>query len=612
MTMREDNAQPVMDSVSATSSGSSTITTDMSGFAPQIPPPNAASSSSSSSTSASSSTTTTQLTQHEQLQVEQYKDDIMLHTQLQLQLYLEDMEEAETVAEFQAHIDQAAFAESLVNSAHALDPLQDSLLPTSPFGSGGPLSPDMTQIFQQQMMTLESNALAAAAAADATAPQDFLHAGAGGLGGLGVGGGGQSEHAHYRHEDRDLDWAEDDDDEDCSPPSETKYVLYDDRVQPVSMAQALVLLNDPLLDDLVVHVHSNNSGHYTHDHDTDDNLLQSHLQFSRDGAPIYSAVSPPSASLSSFPSSLTLSDTRRDAKINAAGAISWRINHTGHAYEGQIDDNFDDNYHSWEHEEITRKGHSHTMGLPSPPTASAASKSLQAGFFGSDSDHHSQANRCYGDETSDDNGCDEEGDCEEENDQGRLSHRRGPDIYINLAGTFLSPINIHDIFFSQFYSRLVYLSLCHTNLGTWGAQAVGGLMADRVCRIQYLNLAGNRLDFEGIVQLAGLYKNQSLIELDLSDNQLGPKAIHSLQQISDWGASTILAAFESNELTLKEINMKENPLTFAGGVDLCKILVLPQSRITHLDLCGAKVTDVGVPYLAEALKSHDCPIVSLN
>ncbi|KAG0270548.1 NACHT, LRR and PYD domains-containing protein 14, partial [Linnemannia exigua] len=606
--------------------------------------------------------TTTQWTQDEQLQGEQqYKDDIMLHTQLQLQLYLEDMEEAETVAEIQAHIDQAAFAESLVNSAHALDPLQDSLLPTSPFSSGGPLSPDMTQMFQQQMMSLESNAIAAAAAADAAAPEGPLHAGAGGLGGVGVGRGVQSEHAHYRQRDLDLDWAEDDDDEEFSPPSETKYLLYDDGVQPVNMTQALALLNNPLHEDLVVHIDSNNGNHYTHDHDTDDNLQRSHLQFSRDGAPIYSLDPPPATSSSCFPSSsLTSSGARRDAKINAAAAISWRINHTGQACEGQIDDN----YHSWEYEEVTRTGHSHTMGLPSPPTASAASKSLHTGFFGSDSSHHAQANqeqRCHGGETTDDNGCDEEGSFEEENQQGRPSHRRGPDIYINLAGTFLSPINIHDIFFSQFYSRLVYLSLCHTNLGIWGAQAVGGLMADRVCRIQYLNLAGNRLNFDGVVQLAGLYKNQSLIELDLSDNQLGPKAIHSLQQtmvrlqkdkacnirrlnlsnndindvgcisiakiilgtsivqidlscnkISDWGASTILAAFESTELTLKEINMKENPLTFAGGVDLCKILVLPQSRITHLDLSGAKVTDVGVPYLAEALKSHHCPIVSLN
>jgi hypothetical protein len=42
------------------------------------------------------------------------------------------------------------------------------------------------------------------------------------------------------------------------------------------------------------------------------------------------------------------------------------------------------------------------------------------------------------------------------------------------------------------------------------------------------------LSFEGIVQLAGLYKNESLIELDLSENQLGPKAIHSLQQVKPW------------------------------------------------------------------------------
>ncbi|KAF9147880.1 NACHT, LRR and PYD domains-containing protein 3 [Linnemannia schmuckeri] len=661
----EDNA-PLVGSVSASGS---THTTDNSGLVPQLPPPGAASSSSSSSASSSSN----QLTQHEQQQVEQYKDDIMLHTQLQLQLYLEDLEEAETAAEIQAHIDHAAFAESLANSANAFDPLQDSLLPGGYHGfageSPGPLSPDATQIFQQQMMSLESNALAAAAAADATTPFQLggggIGAGGGGLGGGGNaigGGGGQEEHAH---DGLDLDWTEmDEDDEDCLPPSETKYILYDDHVSPVTMAQALALLNDPLHEDLVVHVHSNNSNHYTHD--SQDDSRQSLLMLGGDGDdwgtyPIYSTP-PPLPHASSF--SAFFSDTRKDMKFNAVvGSTPWKVNHTGYPHEGGIDDN----YHPWEHEEISRTGHSHTMGLPSPPTASVASKSLQAGFFENDNQHHLQdeQQRFKGDNVctplTNDNGCDEEGNCEEENQQGRPSHRRGPDIYLNLAGTIISPINIHDIFFSQFYSRLVYLNLWDTNLGIWGAQAVGGLMADRVCRIQYLNLGSNRLGFEGIMQLAGLYKNQSLIELDLSENQLGPKAIHSLQQtmvrlqkdkacnirrlnlsnndindvgcisiakiifgtsivqldlsfnkISDWGASTILAAFESNELTLKEINMEANPLTFAGGVDLCKILVLPQSRITHLDLRGAKVTDVGVPYLAEALKSHHCPVVSLN
>ncbi|KAK3847561.1 MAG: hypothetical protein J3R72DRAFT_485821 [Linnemannia gamsii] len=56
--------------------------------------------------------------------------------------------------------------------------------------------------------------------------------------------------------------------------------------------------------------------------------------------------------------------------------------------------------------------------------------------------------------------------------------------------------------------------------------------------------------------------------------------------------------------------MEENPLTFAGGVNLCNILALPQFRITHLDLSGAMVTDVAVPYPAEALKSHRCPIIT--
>jgi hypothetical protein len=222
--------------------------------------------------------------------------------------------------------------------------------------------------------------------------------------------------------------------------------------------------------------------------------------------------------------------------INPVGATPWSINNTRYAYEEAMDGN----YHPWEqeqYEEISRTGHSHTMGLPSPPTAAATSKSSQAGFFGNNNQQlQDKQRRFYGDNNdcatlTNDNGCDEGGDCEEENQQGRPSHRRGPDIYLNLAGTIVSPINIHDIFFSQFYTRLVYLNLWDTNLGLWGAQALGGLMADCVCRIQFLNLGSNRLRFEGIMQLAGLYKNQSLIELDLRENQLGPKAIHSLQQV---------------------------------------------------------------------------------
>lgn len=463
----------------------------------------------------------------------------MLHTQLQLQLYLEDLEEADTATEIQAHIDQAAFAESLVNSANALDPLQESLLPAGyhdfmSVSPTGPLSPDVTQMFQQQMMSLESNALAAAAAADATMPFQL----GSGVGGVGVGGNaigaGQGEHAH---DALDLDRAEmDEEDEDCLPPSETKYILYDDHVSPVSMSQALALLNDPLHEDLVVHVHSNNSNHYTYDsgHDGD----SSRQSLGRDGddlnaTPIYSVSPHPPASSSSTTTSYT--DMRGDMNINASGNTSKKINHNGYAYKEKVDDN----YHPWEQherEERSRTGHSHTMGLPSPPTASAASKSSQAGFFGTDSQHlQDEQERFYGENdcapSSNDNGCDEQGICEEENHQGRPSHLKGPDIYLNLAGTIISPINIHDIFFSQFYSRLVYLNLWDTNLGTWGAQAVGGLMADRACRIQYLNLGCNRLGFEGITQLAGLYKNESLIELDLSENLLGPKAIHSLQQV---------------------------------------------------------------------------------
>ncbi|KAF9994709.1 RNA-DNA hybrid ribonuclease [Entomortierella chlamydospora] len=509
-------------------------------------------------------------------QVGQYRDDIALHTQMQLQLYLEDIEEAEA----QAEVDVA-----LAASLDALDPLEYH--PSGHFANS--VSPDIipsdtvsaeltAESFQQQMRSLESSVLAAAAVS-ATAqsfPLDMnINLMQDGL---------ALEHGAMH----DLQDEMDDDDEECLPPSETKYILYDDHVSPVSIREALVILNGDLAE--------NRSRYPSHSH-------LDHPDHDRE-SPIYS----------------TLSSTLNTNKAAL------------HDERDDDDDNDNDyNFHIRQYEDANgvhshgaAQGHSSTLGLPSPPPG------IKGDFL-------------------------DQGDL-----QGRPI-RYGPDISLNLAGNVISPITVHELFFSYFYSSLVYLNLWDTNLGTWGAQAVGGLMADSACRIQYLNLGCNRLGFEGIVQLAGLYKNSSLVELDLSENRLGPKSVHSLQQtmvrlqkskvcnirrlnlsnnkindvgcisiakiilgtslthldlsfnnISDWGASTILAAFESNDLSLKNINLEANPLSFAGGVDICKILALPQSRITHLDLRGAKVTDVGIPYLAEALKSHQCPIVSLN
>jgi len=124
---------------------------------------------------------------------------------------------------------------------------------------------------------------------------------------------------------------------------------------------------------------------------------------------------------------------------------------------------------------------------------------------------------------------------------------------------------------------------------------------EKPCNIRRLDLRDNVINDVGCLSIAKIIQCTVLSHLDLSGNR-----------ISDWGASTILAAFETNELSLRDINLGANPLSFAGGVDICKILALPRSRITHLDLRGAKLTDVGVPYVAEGLRSHNCPIVSLN
>ncbi|KAF9436860.1 NACHT, LRR and PYD domains-containing protein 3 [Entomortierella beljakovae] len=531
-------------------------------------------------------------------QVDQYKDDLALHTQMQLQLYLQDLQEQED-----AQAVDAALAAS-IQFDYVQDHTQSN--PTSPFATGIPSSlgsninsVDMVaQSFQQGMLSLESSSIAAAN----NTPQTFS---------LGMNinlmhDGLALEHGESLHDlQEEMD---DDDDEECLPPSETKYILYDDHVSPVSVREALTILNGSMYDELVKGVTLNEN----HNH-----LYPSHNHSSYefdDKSPIYSPIS--------------------SSKLTANVALSAED-----AYDE--DDEYDTDYslhledtgdRSFQDKRRLIDAAVKPMGLisPGPELTKSNLSEIEERI--------------------------------EESLQGRSSHHHsGPDILLNLAGNVISPITVHEIFFSRYYSRLVYLNLWDTDLGIWGAQAVGGLMADSACRIQYLNLGCNRLGFEGIVQLAGLYKNSSLVELDLRENRLGHKAVHSLKQtmvrlakdkacnirrlnlsnnkindvgcisiakillntqvshldlsfnsISDWGASTILEAFESKELPLKDINLEANPLSFAGGVNICKILALPLSHISHLDLRGAKVTDVGVPYLAEALKSHHCPIIFLN
>ncbi|KAG0056968.1 NACHT, LRR and PYD domains-containing protein 14 [Gryganskiella cystojenkinii] len=498
-----------------------------------------------------------------------------IHSQLQIQLYLEELEQAEVAAQDSLQVEAAVQA-----SLHQLD---------HPEQSHEHLPVWSTSVFDQPGLTVTEEAV--------LANMSLLSLAVAASAGAGLGGGIGQEVAFSQalgtgHVDPDYHIEEDDEDEECLPPSETKYILYDDHVSPVGIPEALAMLNGNLMDVLLpVDGHQETS------------TMTTDLVSQQEGG----------------------RNTVEHLSEETAAATPLHV----------IQKEYQE--FMWAKKVQTQK-----IEYPQDVTSEFETESPP-----SPSDERQHCSLSDMDDMV--------------NLQGRLSHHAGPDISLNLAGNVLSPITIHDLFFSRYYACLVYLNLWDTNLGTWGAQAVGGLMADSACRIQYLNMGRNHLGFEGIVQLSGLYKNSSLVELDLSENHLGPKAAHSLQQImvrlkkdkacnirrlnlsnndindvgcisiakiilgtvlshldlsfnriSDWGASTILAAFESNDLALKDINMEANPLSFAGGVDLCKILALPRSKITHLDLRGAKVTDVGIPYVAEALRSHNCPIVSLN
>ncbi|KAF9408057.1 NACHT, LRR and PYD domains-containing protein 14 [Podila epigama] len=532
-------------------------------------------------------------------------DDIETLTSLQFQGYIQDLDEAEAVAQEEAHVALAAEAShySLAqehhnpnahNTYHPNPHLQEQQWP------GLLQTPEFVS---EQDTSL--GAFATLTGAPASLPGLLNHL----LPSVPVQNGVQRLES-LQHALELEEGAEDDDDEECLRPSETKYILYDDDIPPVTVEEALATLNEILEEDLLLAEKLRRCG-------MDDTLVDGIYDSSEEGC---SRSSPPSLGLI-------------QQQLQEHGVLERLEVHLGGGQQGVGRRN--------RMIPLQRTDMEMGNGLLSPEIASPLSG-------------HSSV-------LQDEDEFYADGSLQEEGNGSGASNSKGPDIMLNLAGNTLTPITIHDLFFSRHYPRLVYLSLWDTNLGIWGAQAVGGLMADRSCRIEYLNLGRNRLGFEGIVQLSGLYKNHSLVELDLSENHLDAKAVHSLQQImvrlqkdracnirrlkladneindvgcisiakiimgtvlshldlsgnriSDWGASTILASFESNTVSLRDISMEGNPLSFAGGVDICKILALPESKITHLNLSGAKVTDVGVPSLVDALKSHSCVLASLN
>ncbi|GJJ69794.1 hypothetical protein EMPS_02142 [Entomortierella parvispora] len=531
-------------------------------------------------------------------QEEQEQD---LHSQFQLQAYIEDLEQEEAAIEDSLQV-EAAVQASLIQ------------LDNNPAHDHHHLPTWSTSVFDQQNLAEDVNMLAHMSSQlhltghgghDTNLTQALLNTAVNSSEAGGGGGGLLRDIAGGFDDD---EYNDDDDDEECPPPSETKYFFYDDPVPPVGIAEAVAELNGDLMD-----------------------VLWKVNEAARDG---FAAVDRYYWESSSA--------------LEMAGTSPPDVGTQGG--EESVFSQIQQDYLYREKLKAKKE----------PPTAAATAQEEALRWWPRDKFPGAGTGSLSLSPRSEDEPL--YPDCDDADDfQGRLSHHAGPDILINLAGNILSPISIHDLYFSRYYACLVHLNLWDTNLGTWGAQAVGGLMADSACRIQYLNLGRNHLGFEGIVQLWGIYKNRSLVELDLRENGLGQKEAHTLQQImvrpetekpcnirrldlrdnvindvgclsiakiiqctvlshldlsgnriSDWGASTILAAFETNELPLRDINLGANPLSFAGGVDICKILALPRSRITHLDLRGAKLTDVGIPYVAEALRSHHCPIVSLN
>ncbi|XP_072348218.1 NACHT, LRR and PYD domains-containing protein 3-like [Scyliorhinus torazame] len=126
-------------------------------------------------------------------------------------------------------------------------------------------------------------------------------------------------------------------------------------------------------------------------------------------------------------------------------------------------------------------------------------------------------------------------------------------------------------------------------------------LKDRECRLQTLILVNNDLDIPCCAELAsGLSKNQSLVELNLSHNQL--KDLHVMP---------LFGALKEPKCKLQTLHLNHNMISSSSCQALVPVLTQNQALLS-LSLTNNKLRNAGVQILCSALKSQDCKLQKLS
>jgi len=121
--------------------------------------------------------------------------------------------------------------------------------------------------------------------------------------------------------------------------------------------------------------------------------------------------------------------------------------------------------------------------------------------------------------------------------------------HLHLAYNSIGDIGIQTLVESTIFGQLQSLDIANNNIGSVGAQIIGKhLQHDQCCILQRLNLNGNQLRDDGILNIVeGLKGNTSLKSVDLRYNDI---SIHGLIAIRDM-------LMNSENTTLEMIDLEE-------------------------------------------------------
>ncbi|KAL7844784.1 hypothetical protein SRHO_G00233230 [Serrasalmus rhombeus] len=168
------------------------------------------------------------------------------------------------------------------------------------------------------------------------------------------------------------------------------------------------------------------------------------------------------------------------------------------------------------------------------------------------------------------------------------------------------------------------LDLSGKTQGDSGMKKISDLLEDSHCKTRKLKLNKCSITEEGCAALASaLCSNPShLIELDLSENQLGTSGVKKICgvlgntlfklsklelgncSITDEGCAALASAFRTNPLHLRELNLSGNNVGNFGVKHLSELLVHSQSTLEKLHLSFCSITEEGYAALASSLKSN--------